>query len=137
MAAIGYDPDLVEFDISLTTPSSIFEMAMMEVKQTQLSIAENYRAFVDDYWIMANILKFSDEDIVEIKTRLKAQKLEDDPFGESRFPNIESKRRMNKEVKKMLEGAGDDAFKRDKVFGARLNELKGLAGDIKSVLSKK
>lgn len=138
LAAMGYDPDLVEFDIFLTPPSSIFEMAMMEVRQAQLDIAENYRAFVDDYWIMTNILKFNEDEIKEINERLKLQKAENDPFSENRFPTIESKKRdMNPEIKKMLDDMGEEAFKKDKVLSRRLDELKGLSGDIKTILRKR
>lgn len=138
LAALNVDPDMVDFDIFMTPPSSIFEMAMMEVRQAQLDIAENYRAFVDDYWIMTNILKFSDDEIEEIKERLKKQNAEDDPFGENRFPTIESlKRKTGTEVKKILEDFGLEAMMKDPKIGKRLQELKKLGKDMKPLLSKK
>lgn len=139
LAALSYDPDLVDFDIFLTPPSSIFEMAMMEVKQAQLDIAENFRAFVDDYWIMTNILKFDDQEIEEIQQRLKKQNEADDPFAEQRFPNFESRqRKMNPEIKKMLEDHGSEVLLKDKgPVGQRLRELKELSMEIKGLLTKK
>lgn len=141
LAALGHDPDLLEFDVYLTPPSTIFEMAMMEVRQAQLDIASEYREFVDDLWIATNILKFSEEEWNEIVQRKKKQNLEDDPFGENRFPNLESKgnrnKKMKREVKKILDDIGEDALLKDKKIGPRLQSLKGLAGDIKTVLSKK
>jgi intein/homing endonuclease len=134
LAALGQDPDMVEFNVYLTAPSSIFEMAAMEVKQSQLEIAEKFRVFVDDYWIMNNILKFSDKDIEGIQNRLKQQKANENPFSENRFPTIESKRDMHPEVRKILNDMGEAAFLKDKQISKRLTELKGFADDLKHLL---
>jgi hypothetical protein len=136
LAALNHDPDMVDFNVYLTPPSSIFEMAAMEVRQSQLEIAEKYRVFVDDYWIMNNILKFSDDDIESISKRLKKQKEMENPFSENRFPKIEG-RDMNPEVKKMLNDMGETAFMRDKNINGRLKELQGLAEEMKFILRKK
>lgn len=137
LAALGKDPDMVDFDIYLTPPSSIFEMAMMEVRQAQLSIAESYRAFVDDYWIMANVLKFTDEEIAEIQERLKKQKGEDNPFSEERFPKVVENKKMNKEVRSMMDEMGMEAFKKDPEIKDSIFAMEEMGEEIKRALKKK
>lgn len=140
LAALGHDPDTIDFDVYMTPPSSIFEMAMMEVREAQLSIAGEYREFVDDFWIMTNILKFDEEEIKEINARLKKQKEEDDPFGENRFPTVESRgraKRISSKKQKELDMLGEEIFKKDRKSTKALKELKELAADLKQVLRKK
>jgi hypothetical protein len=137
LAALGHDPEMLDFNIYLTPPGGVFEKMMMEVRTAQLEIAEKYRAFVDDYWIMSNILKFSDEDISAIQERIKKQKAQENPFGETRFPTLESKRVMHTEVKKILEDFGLEALLRDHKLGPKLKDLAEHAEDFKYLLKKR
>lgn len=72
LAAKGISPDRVEFDVNMTIPSAIFELAQMEIRNAEIELAEKFGAFAPRGWIMKHILKFSDAQISEME-RIRQQ----------------------------------------------------------------
>jgi ribosomal protein L12E/L44/L45/RPP1/RPP2 len=66
LAAIGIDPARVEYDIHMTTPSSIFELAQLEVRNAKADLAGRMNEFVSLHWILSKIFGLSDKEIEEI-----------------------------------------------------------------------
>lgn len=66
LAAKGINPDSVEFDVVMTIPSAIFELAQLEIRNAELELAERYKGWAPLYWIKTNILSWSDDQIREM-----------------------------------------------------------------------
>ena len=62
LAALGIDPDQVEFDLKMTVPSSIFALAQIELMNAQADLADRLGAWLPKEVIMRNVFEFSDED---------------------------------------------------------------------------
>lgn len=67
LAAKGINPSNVDFTVRMTIPSAIFELAQLEIKQAQLELANNFQSWAPKYWIMTEILGFSDEQIQKME----------------------------------------------------------------------
>jgi hypothetical protein len=76
-AAIGLDPDATEWDIGMTVPSSIFELAQMEVMTSKAQLAGMMGDFVSKEWILVNVFGFSEEEAKGQKKAL-AKQIEDE-----------------------------------------------------------
>jgi hypothetical protein len=63
MAAIGIDPTRVEYEIHMTTPSSIFELAQLEVRNARADLATRMREHVSLHWVLANVFSMGDAEI--------------------------------------------------------------------------
>ena len=63
LSALGIDPQRVEYDINMTVPSAVFELAQMEVRNARADLANRMKEFVSLHWIMSNIFDMSDKDI--------------------------------------------------------------------------
>jgi len=79
LAAKGINPANVAFDVNMTIPSAIFELAQLEIKNAELELADKYGAYAPRGWILKNILKFSDEQINEMEKMRQAEDGEDIP----------------------------------------------------------
>lgn len=67
LAAKGIRPDFAEFDVKMTIPSAIFELAQMEIRNAELELADKFEAYAPREWVMKNILGFSDDQIYEME----------------------------------------------------------------------
>ena len=68
--AQGYtDADLVNFDLTLTNPSTIYEEEKVELWNSKQSLASSMinDKIVDTEWVYTNIFKFTEEDKKEIR----------------------------------------------------------------------
>jgi hypothetical protein len=66
LAALNIDPQAVEYNVHLTVPSAIFELAQLEVKNARADLASRMREFVSLHWIMSNVFGMNDEEIQTI-----------------------------------------------------------------------
>lgn len=64
LAALGIDPAKAEFEIHMTVPSAIFELAQLEVRSARADLAARLADFVSLRWTLENILGLSDKEIV-------------------------------------------------------------------------
>lgn len=77
LAALNVDPYAVEYDIHMTVPSSIFELAQMEVRTAKADLAARMRDFVSLHWILSRVFGMSDEEIKEIQKQRKGEAIDD------------------------------------------------------------
>jgi hypothetical protein len=63
LAALNIDPLSVEYNVNMTVPSAIFELAQIEVKAARADLAGRMQEFVSLYWILKNIYQMNDSDI--------------------------------------------------------------------------
>jgi hypothetical protein len=72
LAILGIDPDSVSFDLRMTVPSYIFELAQIEVRTGQATLAQQLQDFMPRVWIRENVFGMSHEEasaMDEIKRR--------------------------------------------------------------------
>jgi hypothetical protein len=63
LAALNIDPAMVDYEIYMTVPSSIFELAQLEVRNAKADFAGRMSQFVSLHWILQKIFGLSDEEI--------------------------------------------------------------------------
>ena len=66
LAALGIDPYSVDYDIKMTVPSAIFELAQIEVRTARADLASRMQGFVSIHWLLSNVFGMSDSDIERI-----------------------------------------------------------------------
>jgi hypothetical protein len=66
LAARGIDPKYVDFDIKMTVPSAIFEMAQLEVQNMRVQFASQMGELVSKHWILSKVFGFSDAEIEKV-----------------------------------------------------------------------
>jgi len=66
LAILGVDPDQVEWDIQMTIPSHIFELAQLELRSARMDLAERMKEWVPQDWALENVLKHSKGDAAYI-----------------------------------------------------------------------
>ena len=71
MMALNIDPYQLDYDICMTTPSSIFELAQLEVRNARADLANRMGNYVSLHWTLSNVFGFSDSDIE--KTMMQRQ----------------------------------------------------------------
>lgn len=77
LSALGLDPYAVDYDINMTVPSAIFELAQMEVRTAKADLAARMRDFVSLQWILANVFGLSEDEIAVIKKQRSGESAED------------------------------------------------------------
>lgn len=63
LAALNIDPEAVDYDIHMMVPSSIFELAQLEVKNARADLAGRMQGFVSMHWILSTVFGLSDDEI--------------------------------------------------------------------------
>lgn len=63
LAALNIDPYAVEYDIHMTVPSAIFELAQLEVRNARADLATRMREHVSLRWVLNNVYQITDTDI--------------------------------------------------------------------------
>lgn len=63
LAALNIDPYAVEYDIHMTVPSAIFELAQLEVRNARADLASRMKEHVSLRWVLTNVYQLADEDI--------------------------------------------------------------------------
>lgn len=66
LAAIGIDPNRAEFQVHMTSPSSIFELAQLEVRNARADLASRMREHVSLPWVLANVFNMGDKEVETI-----------------------------------------------------------------------
>jgi hypothetical protein len=69
LAALNIDPYAADYDIRMTVPSSIFELAQLEVRNARADLASRMKEFVSLHWILSNVFGFGDSDIEMIMSQ--------------------------------------------------------------------
>lgn len=134
LAATGIDPDATEFELSLTVPSAIFELAKLEVEGAKLDLAVRYKEFASEHWIMSKILGWSDD---EIALMIREKDGETDTAGTSESLIITPEQKLfsgNREHEKRLEQNLEGILKNDREMNRRFQEMRGFLEDIRNML---
>jgi hypothetical protein len=63
LMAKNIDPSTVDFEIRMTVPSAIFELAQLEVRNARADLAARMNDFLSLHWILKNVFSLPDEDI--------------------------------------------------------------------------
>lgn len=63
LAALNIDPYAVDYDINMTVPSAIFELAQLEVRNARADLAARMKEHVSLRWVLTNVYQLTDEDI--------------------------------------------------------------------------
>lgn len=77
LAALGINPSQVDFEVYMTTPSSIFELAQLEVRNAKADFAGRMSQFVSLHWILQKVFGLSEEEIEYIIKERHQEQLSD------------------------------------------------------------
>lgn len=77
LAALNINPAAVEFEIYMTVPSSIFELAQLEVRNAKADFAGRMSQFVSLHWILQKVFGLSDDEIEFIIKQRHEEQLQD------------------------------------------------------------
>jgi hypothetical protein len=153
LAAIGIDPAYIDYDVKMTIPSSIFELAQLEVQNTRAQFAQQMRELVSEHWILSTIFGLSDEEI-KIIYEQKKQEMKDrmgmeggeGGGGGGRFEGREPSRVItptdieqrlfngNRDHEKRLEKDMERVLAENQHLSSQLGELRGLLNDVRSAV---
>jgi hypothetical protein len=77
LSALNIDPYVVEYDLHMTVPSAIFELAQMEVRTARADLAARMRDFVSLHWILTHVFGLSESEIKDIQKQRKGEAIDD------------------------------------------------------------
>ena len=77
LAALNINPALVDFEVYMTVPSSVFELAQLEVRNAKADFAGRMSQFVSMHWILTKIFGLSDEEVEYIIKQRHEEQLAD------------------------------------------------------------
>jgi len=77
LASLGIDPARVDYEIYMTIPSSIFELAQLEVRNAKADFAGRMNQFVSMHWILSKIFGLSDSEVEYIIKERHQEQLAD------------------------------------------------------------
>ncbi len=63
LAALNINPAAVEYEMHMTVPSSIFEMAQLEVRNAKADFAGRMSQFVSMHWILSKVFGLTDDEV--------------------------------------------------------------------------
>ena len=66
LCLLGIDPTSVDYDIGMTIPSAILELAQLEAMNAKIDFASKFGDYVSSYWILSHIFGFTDNQIEKI-----------------------------------------------------------------------
>lgn len=77
LASRNIDPESVDYNIFMTVPSGIYELAQMEIRKARVEFAELLGGYVSKRWVMREILGFSDDQIDQLMKEKKQEEMEE------------------------------------------------------------
>jgi len=81
-AARGHpNPKALDFEVHMTVPSGIYELAALEVRNARAEFASRMMPFASMRWIMEHVFKFSDEEVAQIEKQRKKEAEEADAMS--------------------------------------------------------
>ena len=159
LASRNIDPDKVDFDIKMVVPSGALEIAHIEVMSAKANLAQQMQGLnVPEYYLWSKILGFSDDEIEtyqEYRAREQGTSTFMAPGGDPADSKSSSKdtpeeirssieRGISRQQAQITRALSDQTNRiLDEVHanktqtGRSLNELRGLAADIRRALPRK
>lgn len=96
LAALGVDPASVDYDLHMTTPSAIFELAQLEVYNARADLATRMQEHVSLRWILEKIYGLNDDEISTLMKEREEDKIRDyvaearaQAAGQEEFPGFQ------------------------------------------------
>jgi hypothetical protein len=77
LAALNIDPDQIDYDLKMTTSSTIFELSQLELLNARAGAAQSLMEYLPKEWILENIFEFSKDDALYIQ-KVKQNEVRDD-----------------------------------------------------------
>lgn len=77
LAALNVNPAAVDYEIYMTVPSSIFELAQLEVRNAKADFAARMSQFVSLHWVLQKVFGLSDHEIEYIIKQRHDEQLAD------------------------------------------------------------
>lgn len=142
MSCLGIDPSSAYFDLYLTIPSGIYQIAQMEVETARADLAGRLKEFYSLEWILAEVFGHTTEEIQTIKSQREAEAgavpggapVE----GFSAIGNVlreearEARKISNKDSARMHKKL-DNLMKEDKTLRGRLTEIDHLLREFRTM----
>lgn len=69
LSALGLAPHAVEYEMHMTTPSTIFDLARMEVWSAKADLSDRMKESVPMSWILQRIFQFSEDEAIDLMTQ--------------------------------------------------------------------
>jgi hypothetical protein len=66
LIATGKEPDRHDYQVHMTIPSSILELARMEVMNTTADLSQRMGEMVSTKWLLVHLFKFTEEEAVRV-----------------------------------------------------------------------
>ena len=73
LSAIGVDPSAVRFEVHMTVPSAIYELAQLEVRNARADLASRMQDFVSKRWVLREVFKMEEAEIEQIMEERKQE----------------------------------------------------------------
>jgi hypothetical protein len=109
LCLLGIDPISVDYDIGMTIPSAILELAQLEAMNAKIDFASKFGDYVSSYWILSHIFGFTDNQIEKIYEQKAmdlyySEKVEYD--AKKRFEEYREKMEADRMAKQPKKGEG-------------------------------
>ena len=75
LIATGKEPDRHDYQVHMTIPSSILELARMEVLNTTADLAQRMGEMVSTKWILVRLFKFTEEEAMAVMEERREEQL--------------------------------------------------------------
>jgi len=75
------NPWAIPFDVMMTVPSNIYELAAMEVKNARADFAARTQPYMSMHWLLENVFKLSDDEIRQIEKQRRREASMADKMG--------------------------------------------------------
>jgi hypothetical protein len=75
LSALGIKAHAVDYEIQMTVPSSIFELARMEVWSARADLSDRLKENIPISWILQRIFDFSEDEAAKLMTQRDADKV--------------------------------------------------------------
>jgi hypothetical protein len=162
LASQGIDPAYVDFQLAMTVPSSIFELAQLEVQNTRAQFAQMMGEMVSKHWILSKIFGMSDAEIEEVmKQRDEEMKAAGGGGGQfesarpgygTTDPRVRNLRTLNAgrsqrypleqdlfagdnpAVQRRMEGRMDRILHENRALAGQLVQLQGFLGELRGAI---
>jgi len=139
LASRNIDPAKIEYKLKMVIPSGALEIAQIEVERAKVELAQQYQQMnFPDWFIWTKILGMSDDEALQIAKMKEAQPAPDESAPmESVNPEKLAYRKMKQITESHMDKQAqilDMMDKRNTLLGRRLNELRGLAYEMKRAM---
>lgn len=138
LIATGADPDKHDYQVHMTVPSSILELARMEVLNTTADLASRMGEIVSTKWILIHLFKFTEEEAVKVMEENNEEKLKDgaieaqvqklqmqsvdDETASGGAPMLTETQQMEMRLSKLIKAVRRDDWRREFESGNRAAE---------------